>query len=1300
MKVFSACWWMSVVLALSVAANVGADDGLPEHPLFRQFGTAQGLPSATVHKLAQDRDGNLWIATLDGLARYDGVSFTVWRHDPDDPDSLPSNDIEFVMVDSDDRVWIAPQNAGIARYEPLTDGFTRWQHDPDDPGSLPGNRIWALADDGEGGLWIGGYLTGLVRMERDGTMRSYRREMIGGASGCNDIILSLVRSADGGLWIGTNAGLCRWHADTGFARVDIDDANPNQRVMGIHAGGALPWLAATAGLRAPRGMGAPAIPAMLAGAHGMSIEVEPDGWIWLGTRNGIHRWQPSTGATAVHMARPGQAMSLPSPSIADILRDHEGSMWFATQGGLAQLVPHWRAIRVYLSESGQPDGLPAGRPRVVSVGHDGRLWVTSDTSRGVSQLDPATGTVRRWFVAGDGHSEPDADTRAIISDRHGRLWLGHRAAVSRYTPGRGDYRRFDRDRNGQALPQTVVRQLAELPDGRILAAFGGGGIAWIDDDAGTLDFDPLGEHADLPCAEASDIHAHASGSVWIACERGLLRARPGERRFHPVEGAPRQPVHGLAFADDGSLWLHALGLLGRYEIVGETLASRLSVGSRDGWPLVDAGGVAIDPQGVVWVNSRRGLHAYEPRTGHVATYDEAHGLPSAEFIDAPPVWLAPGRLATGTSTGVVLIDTVRVRASLPVATLRWHQASVSRAGQRMALPTGTQTPWTLAHDDRDLRIAVRLGSLLKPDAHRYRFRLNDDPWHEQAGQPERLVDSLPSGRHQLEVEALGSDGQPSGNRLLQTIQVGLPPWRQPWALALYGLAIIAAVLAGQRAYRRRLERRHALALANERRRWAEQSSAAKTRFLASVGHEIRTPMAGLLGMNELLLGTPLSTRQHHFATSIQRAGRHMLDLVNDLLDLSRIESGQLTLDATRLDLVTCLDEVIGEIAANAEAKGLVLSQRIEPGTPLRVHADGKRLHQILLNLLNNAIKFTGEGHVRLLASRVEERHRFQVIDNGPGISDELRNRLFQRYSQDEAGRRSGGSGLGLAIARELVELMGGDIGVEAAPGGGSLFWFEITLAHEADPLAAEAAAHRLAVRVIDADAQRRDDLDASLRALGIAVSETGDTAAIAVVAADSADAAHQLLADAGRHFDRVVLSLPLACAVSTLPPAITVLPGPWQLGPLTRALRAQASQAPAEHHGAPAMHKDGPSLAGMRLLLVEDDVILGEVMAHQLQQRGAAVELVTDGLAALVATGTTCYHGIILDLDLPELDGLRVLAMLRRTLTPMPPVVIATARQQPDDEALCLAAGARAFFRKPVDADQVALALLDARQSA
>ncbi|MFB9068727.1 ATP-binding protein [Pseudofulvimonas gallinarii] len=1290
-------WWLALALAIGssgIALADGAESAasrVPEHPLFRQFGTAQGLPSATVFKLAQSRDGSLWIATLDGLARYDGVGFHIWRHDPADPRSVPDNDIEYVLVDSDDRVWIAAQNAGIARYEPDTDSFLRWQHDPADPDSLPGNRVWALADDGDGGLWIGGFRIGLVRMHRDGRFESLREAMTAGPDGCDDIVLAIARGSDGVVWAGTNAGLCRWHPQAGFSRVDIDDLNPRQRVIALRLADDRPWLATQSGLRGAAGLGMPTPP--IDDSRGsLSVELEPDGWIWLGTRNGAWRWHPSSGATAVHRARPGHVMSLPAHSIEDILRDQEGSLWFATHGGIAQLVPHWRAIRVYMSESSHQGGLPEGRPRFVTAGGDGQLWVTSDTSRGLSQLDPASGKVTRRFVEGDGAAAPDSNMRAVRVDRRGQLWLGHRAAVSRVLPDGKGYRRFDRDMDGQPLPQTLVRVFAEVDDGLVLAGFGGGGVAWIDDDAGTLQFDPLGVAAGLPCAQAADLHVDESGGVWLACEQGLLRAQAGQRRFRAVSGAPAQSVHGFAFSRDGSIWLHTLGHLGRYRLVDGAVQMLDSVGASDGWPVVDAGGVAIDPAGLVWVNTRRGLLVFDPQTRRISSYGEAHGLPSSEFISVPPAWLAPGLLAAGTTAGVVVVDTSRIRAHLPQSTLRWRDGSVSRRGTLHPLRPGDGQAWQLAYDDRDLRVSVRLGSLLQPDAHRYRFRLDDEPWQEQAGQPERIIDRLPSGRHVLEVDAFGSDGQPAANRLRQVIEVGQPPWRQPWALLLYLLASIAAMLLGQRLYRRRLERRHALVLADERRQWAEQASAAKTRFLAAVGHELRTPMAGLLGMNELLSATDLDARQRHFSASIQRAGGHMLTLVNDLLDLSRIESGQLTLEPRDLDLVACLDQVIGDVAANAESRQLRLSLRIEPGTSLSVRADGKRLHQVLLNLVNNAIKFTAQGHVRVCVSRHDGRHRFEVIDNGPGISDELRHRLFERYSQDEAGRRSGGSGLGLAIARELVELMAGRIDVDAAPGGGSRFWFEVDIGpvHAAAPRDGAARAPR--VVVLDDDATRRDDLLTTLRALGIDTATEADADVSALLVADVSAQVAQCLEHA-RRFKRAVISIPLACPVPALPPSIFLQHGPWALRPLLATLhRTTPMERIDNRRGEKPLAGHAP-LYGRCLLLVEDDAILGEVTASQLRRRGAHVDVASDGLAALVAIGSTTYDGIVLDLDLPELDGLQVMELMRNTLQAMPPVVVVTARQQDEDQSMCRARGARAFFRKPVDPDHLVAAL-------
>src|SRR5690606_5849433 len=263
---------------------------------------------------------------------------------------------------------------------------------------------------------------------------------------------------------------------------------------------------------------------------------------------------------------------------------------------------------------------------------------------------------------------------------------------------------------------------------------------------------------------------------------------------------------------------HSLGLLGRYRSDGDALTATLSVGADDGWPVVKAGGIVVDGDGLVWATTSRGLFSYDPATRRVSSSDEHDGLPSAEFSATPPSAISPYLFAAGTVAGPVIVDTRRLREPLPRAVLRWHSASVVREGAPQQLAFAATGPIELAHDDRDLRVSVRLDSFAKPAANRYRFRLvgYDDGWIELTGQPERVFERLPSGRYELAVEAIGSDGQPAGNVLAQSFHVGLPPWRRPWAIALYVLLAALTGYALQRSYRLRLENRHALSLAEER----------------------------------------------------------------------------------------------------------------------------------------------------------------------------------------------------------------------------------------------------------------------------------------------------------------------------------------------------------------------------------------------------------------------------------------------------------------------------------------------------
>jgi signal transduction histidine kinase len=414
----------------------------------------------------------------------------------------------------------------------------------------------------------------------------------------------------------------------------------------------------------------------------------------------------------------------------------------------------------------------------------------------------------------------------------------------------------------------------------------------------------------------------------------------------------------------------------------------------------------------------------------------------------------------------------------------------------------------------------------------------------------------------------------------------LPPWwRSGWGIALFVLVgLLLLGLAGA-LYRRRLRTRNAWQLNEHKRELAEQASLAKTRFLATLGHEVRTPMTGVLGMSELLLATPLDDKQRGYTHAIQNAGSHLLRLVNDALDIARIEAGKLELQQQDFDLRGLVDEVIGLTAPMAGQRGLAFADEIATGTPDALQGDPVRVRQILLNLLGNAIKFTERGGVTLRVSPASPQGvRFEIADTGPGINEEQQARLFQRFEQAEGARtaaRYGGSGLGLAICQELALAMGGSIQVRSTPGVGTCFTVELPL------------------------------------------------------------------------------------AMSTRKPES-----------LSRTTTMDSSGSEP-----------------LRILLVEDDPTVAEVIASLLRARGHHVAHAAHGLAALAQTTAQVFDIALLDLDLPGLDGLALARQLRAQGFAAPLVAV-TARADADAETLAHAAGFDGFVRKPVTGEMLAEAIV------
>ncbi len=1159
------------ILALLVSGTLVAAPP-PSPPQFMPITVADGLPSSVVYATVQDPRGFIWTGTQDGLARYDGIGFRVYRHDPSDPRSIASNDVSALLVDREGRLWCGGEASGLNRLEPDGSSFAHWMHRANDLGTLGSNDVFALAQDRAGAIWVGTYLGGLNRLEADGRFTHVDHDAEDPASLRSSTVFSLYGDDQNRLWIGTDRGLDVRTPDGRIVHVELPalEQRPGQSIVMSFLGeaggdtlvGTRKGLFRVGADLALREEIMPQAPPLAVSALARS---DAEG-IWIGLLSGVARLD----ARGLHRydSDEGVAGALPGARTMGVLSDREGGVWFSMlDGGLARLPPHWRNFASYRRVPGNEASLTGSRVSSIGIASDGAAWFTSGTD-GLDRMDHATGAIERWGKRLGIHGERLTSVLPVGDDQ---VWVGLQTGLRVYMPRTRSSVELPVDLvREDALPPGFVNHLRRAPDGGVWASSRGGGVVRLGTDP------PRVLHRYLPSAGTlgdTDISAMAldpTGAPWVATASGVERLDVRTNRFVDVVGLDDVVIDAFAFAPDGTLWTHRLGALERWRIDGDDALLMHRHDGKRGWETFGAHALTVDAVGDVWVTSPRGLWRLDARTEAVRRFDARDGLPSQEFIVGSLAVAGDGTVFAGTLGGVVAFDPALLRLESPPPPLHLTALQVRRAGAVEALdPAG---PVTVAYDDMDFHVEMRALSYANPESNRYQVRLvGFDPDWVDAERGERTWPQLPAGHYTLEARAANVDGAWASLGRPLRVEVARAPWATPLAYALYATLAMLAVGLAFGAWRARVRRRHAYAIAEEQRRASDQLVEAKSSFLATLGHEIRTPMTGVLGMSELLLATPLDERQRAYAAAIQQSGQMLLRLVNDSLDIARIDAGKLALDDIQLDPAAVLREIAGMQQVLAQHKGLSISVEIGPEVPAQVWGDETRIKQILLNLVNNAIKFTERGGITLRLTRHGTSHLcFRVADTGPGMSAEVCARLFNRFEQ-AAGvmRRHGGSGLGLAICRELTLLMGGTISVSSTLDEGSIF-------------------------------------DVVLPIYDV----VGDAAA----------------------------------------------------APASKPADADA----------------------LDILLVEDDSTVAEVVVGLLGQIGHRARHVANGLAALAELERARYDLVMLDLDLPGIDGLQLARVLRSGTHAALPLVAVTARSVGDEEARIRAAGMDTLLRKPV----------------
>jgi len=1342
-------WKLLFGLALwSVASIVRA--AIDASPLILEHLTASdGLPQGTVFATLQDSQGFVWLGTEDGLVRYDGQTLVRYAHSPSVRGGLPGNFIYQIIEDAHHDLWIAIKDAGVARWNRASDSFTVFRHNSSDPGSLASDSAHAVLVDSRGRVWIGTNDAGIDILDpATGHIEHWRHDPTNANSLIDDRIFTLTQDRSGSVWIGTEAGLDRWQSERGVFdhfRHSTDDphslsGDQISRVLEDRTGGL--WVATYDGgvdLMDRDGRVVqvfrhdPQRKTSLSNDDVRALLEDRVGHLWVGTVDGLNLLDRASGGFIHYAHQDSDAGSLRDSYIRSLYEDSSGLVWIGTDAGG---VSRWNP-RSWDLGGHRPDWLGGKPVTAFADAPDNKVWIAS-VGGGLVQYDGSNGqAIDIDTLVGERNALGDRRVMALHEDRHGALWIGTMTrGLRRLVNGHLESIAV-KPGDPRSLSDAGIMTIVEARNGRLWIGTHDGGANVLDPDTMLVRQLPYGPSIPgaISAAGVMSIAEDLKGNLWIGTDGGGLDlARPDGSvlkvfRHDPSDSAslPVNTVYAVTVDAVGRVWLGTDGgglvqVLGSAEAPGSV---RFKVVTRDeGLSSDTIWGVQSDATGQLWLSGNAGLMRFDPESRAVKTFHREHGLHGEEFDNGAYFRLRDGRLCFGGPGGFNIFDPSRLSEDRRPPRLVLTRVEV------MGVPVPTTTPYWLlgriAVDHRASIISMDFGALdfVSPKRNRLAYRMAGltDQWIDMGPQHRITLTSLPAGDHVLEVRAANADSVWSETPLRLSIHKAPAPWNSPGAYAAYALAVLAVFLYRLRlqrmkfrqvvAARERLESEVALRTRElvESNRQLAEAARAKSNFLDRMSHELRTPMNGVVGMTELLARTPLSPAQARLTGTIRSSAGVLLQIVNDLLDLSKMQAGKIQLESLPIDLIPLLEECTSLFSGSAATKGIELIVCPTAHDHQGLMGDPLRLRQILMNLIGNAVKFTAQGEVVVKADILciePDRATLQITvsDTGVGMDEATIAKIFEPFTQadESTSRRFGGSGLGLAICRELAELLGGTITVASTPRVGSTFTLVLPLKTGAESgLQRRVPLQPCPVRILSRRPALAEALARTVSALGLVVVEddrdrfihAADGEELAIVDAGSYPDSLRTSVESRRRSGSAVVIVASQAEIANLgslvPPEI-IVSKPVHRDALYEALSNAMGGAPLVGVEAPRPAPGEPHIAG-HVLLVEDEPVNAAVAEGYLSELGCTCVWVETGSAAIARSAIERFDLILMDLSMPAMDGFATTALIRQREAPMRrvPIVALTAHDAAGYRETCIAAGMDDLLTKPYTLDECA----------
>jgi signal transduction histidine kinase/ligand-binding sensor domain-containing protein/CheY-like chemotaxis protein len=1375
---------------LQAFVSLGFAQKIPLH--FAHIGHKQGMSERNANHFFQDKQGFLWVATRDGLNRYDGYHFKIFRNDPDDPFSISANYITRIAEDKRGDLWITTTGGGLNRLDRKTNRFYRYEHDPKNPRSISSNFLSGLSINADGTIWLATQNDGvdLFNPARSEAIH-FQHNKADGQSLSGNSISCLLKDSRGNLWVAEQEkGLNLYDPKTRtfkhFVKEDhvagslngnkvtyLFESSTRQLWIGTADGGLNLYDYATGKFR--HFLHDPKNPNSLVKNNVQSIAEDADHNIWIGAENAglsVFNYRRQTFNNYTHDEIDQTTLS--TNSVDAIFKDRVGNMWLGTFSGGINLYKRHNVHFNYFRHSNDKNSL--SNDFVLSITEDSNhnYWIATDGG-GVNRLNDKTG-IFTTFKAQENRNSLSSDyVLDVKEDTRKQMWMatwnGGLSVMDLKTNHFTTFKNNEKDTNSLSANSIY----AIIPDTS--------GTMWIGTFGGGLDFyNPAlkkfihrRHNSNNPKSIASNkinsILLDKKGFLWVGTnDNGVDRLDLKTNTFTHFKhtnskgSLSNNTVVYLMQDHTGNIWLCTFDGLNRFNPATGTF-THFTV--KDGLANNLTYAILEDHNYNLWISTDNGLSMFNPITKTFRNFSAEDGLQSEEFKPHSALKNTYGELFFGGVGGFTRFSPSEIKETQYDAPLVLTCFSIFNQPVPIAVDSEDESPLkqdisltksiTLSHEQSTISFDYASLDYLAYDKKSYAYQLVgfDKGWNQVGNKNTAVYTNLPPGNYTFRVRCRNNIGKWSPSEISLKIII-VPPFWLTWWFKSLGIVLLAAII--YRVYRYRLnaiieqkanlerlvKRRNAevlmkseeLQAINEElqvqseelqhqqeqeflaRQEADKANQAKSIFLASMSHEIRTPMNGVVGMAALLNETSLTGEQKEYTDAIIKSGDNLITVINDILDFSKIESGKMDIEQEDFNLRACIEEVMDLFAQKASGQKIDLVYEIEHTLATQIVSDSLRVKQILINLINNAIKFTEKGEVFLKVYLVkvlpgeEMLIGFSLKDTGIGIPEDKLTELFKPFSQVDSSttRKYGGTGLGLVISERIVKLMGGEISVDSKLGEGSTFHFTIKAAQSTKnipvpQLLDNAALKDKHILVVDDNYTNRLILNTQLELWGFKPT-TVSSALEGLEVLKNDPAMSLVITDMdmpgmnGIEFATVIKEqypgLPLIMLSSMGKESMknfadlfsAILIKPVKQKQLLKSIELQfnnnADSPLAEEKAQPVYNENFAKHYPLSILVAEDNLINQKLIERVLNKLGYEIELVDNGKKVLDKLITTVYDVILMDIQMPVMDGLEATKIIREVKYEQPFIVALTANAMPEEKDSYLKNGMDGYISKPM----------------